>query len=987
MERVAARVARGRPGSVAFPTRRARSVAQTTGSVEGRVTDPSGAPLLGVSVVVESASLLGTRSMITGADGTARFGALPPGLYRVRATLSGFEEGQGEATVTLGGTAVLDLVLRLAASEAVVVEGTPPALDLTSTTTGTDYTASVVARLPVDRNYADIVRANPGVSEDRGDTQGGRSLALTIYGATSAENQWTIDGIDTTSVYRGSQGKMLNAEFIQEVQVATGGYSAEYGRALGGIVSVVTKSGGNAFHGAAFVYYDSLATSAAKEFGPGDSTVAQMRVVDGQHYDAGADLGGYVIKDRLWFFGAYDRVRLDAHVSPFEDIGDVTTEDRFPLASTDDLYSGKLTWTAAAGTTLVATVFSDQSASSGAAGADPRQSPGALAVVPIIGLDSSTWFSGRSQGGTDYGGRLTQLLGSKTIVTLEGARHTDGDRLTAGGGINFRNQLCDPTQPPGTPTDPCAVRNDPPNTNEGGFGLIPGDGVSSRYRFAGSATYDTSDHDFKAGGDYLDGRTDVVSHWTGGSSSRLQNNFGQEYYMHRYFSVSPTDPTPLPSSDAHARVLDYSAYVQDTWRIADALTVNAGLRWDGETTTDYRGRVVLRFDDGWQPRLGVAWDPWRDGKTKIYAFAGRFSYALPTATAANAFGDFTVRLSYNFDKYGIEQDPNVINHPKTIPDPQAGGGGPFGPLVDAGVKAADQDELTFAVERLLAPGFTVGLKGTYRRLGNALENRCDLDYNDVAATNGSTCALINPGSDGRLSSGDIPTCDGLGHCGLPEVATPPAKRVYRGIELLARRTVGDRLWVQASYAYSSLRGNYDGGINETVDGETSPGSNRDFDFEALWQHGYGILTLDRPHSFRLDGYWTTPWRLSLGLQAFAASGAPLNRFGYFNDAYGAAIFLVPRGSAGRMPALWGTNLTLQYPVRVGPTLVTLQGYLLNVFNKQIPTTQDENWSISPSGDYPADIFDPNQPQQNSDYGKVTSRLDPRIFRAAVKISF
>ena len=125
------------------------------------------------------------------------------------------------------------------------------------------------------------MRSNPGVSTDRGDTQG-RSLALTIYGATSAENQWIIDGVNTTNVFKGVQGKAINNEFVQEVEVKTGGYQAEYGRALGGVINVITKSGGNEFHGDAFVYYDSTGTAAEKEFRPGDSGIAEMRVVDGE---------------------------------------------------------------------------------------------------------------------------------------------------------------------------------------------------------------------------------------------------------------------------------------------------------------------------------------------------------------------------------------------------------------------------------------------------------------------------------------------------------------------------------------------------------------------------------------------------------------------------------------------------------------------------------------------------------------------------------
>ena len=285
--------------------------------------------------------------------------------------------------------------------------------------------------------------------------------------------------------------------------------------------------------------------------------------------------------------------------------------------------------------------------------------------------------------------------------------------------------------------------------------------------------------------------------------------------------------------------------------------------------------------------------------------------------------------------------------------------------MDAGVRASSQDELTIGIERLLGPTLTVGLKGTYRSLNSTLEDRCDFDYNS-ADTDYTVCALINPGSSARYASGDAPVCNQLDdpffECFPRGPASPEAKRYYRGIELYARKSFTDRLWVQASYIYSSLRGNYDGGVNQGVYGQTSPGINEDFDYPANWHNAYGTLALDRTNRFRLDGYWVTPWRLSVGLQAFAETGAPLNQLGYLNSGAPGDIFLIPRGSAGRLPTLWGTNLTLGYPIAIGPTTVTLQAYLFNVFNKQIAVDRDNAWRPRPPEGYPATIYDPNQEQ-------------------------
>jgi hypothetical protein len=959
----------------------AAALAQTTGRIEGVVRDGAGGALSGAVVQVSSASLQAVRTATTDREGRYRLAALPPGVYAVRTELSGFRRSEKQASVFLDATATVDFTLEPAVEEQVAVGGEAPVIDVVSTTTGTSYTSEVVNRLPVGRNYADIVKSNPGVDTDRGDTQG-RSLALTVYGATSAENQWMIDGINTTNVIKGVQGKAINNEFVEEVQVKTGGYQAEYGRALGGIVNVITKSGGNVFHGDGFAYYDSSGTAAHQVLKPEDG-LTQMRIADSQRLDYGADLGGSIVKDRLWFFAAYNRVGFRGHVSTVANFGDVTPSDRFPLDSTDDLYSGKLTWNATPPTTVVATVFADPSTNSGASGADPRQGP--ASVMPIVSLGPSTWFSTRKIGGTDFGARVTQLLGSSAVLTLQGALHRDRYDLNAANTIRYEDWTCTG----GTPAQQCSPPQEP-NSVTGGYGGVAGrddHNSSRRQQYRADTTFYWGNHEIKAGGDYQDGVTDGLGYYSGGQFVRKLNEYGQTYYAHQFVAVSPEDPTLLPGYPPHAQVIDFGIYVQDSWKVSPGLTVNLGLRWDGEDTRNFLGSTVLRLRDGWQPRLGVVWDPWRDGRTKLYAFAGRFSYAFPTIAAVAAFHGYTILETYNFDPVSVVQDLNVLNHSKAA---LINGGGTIGDPVDAGLKGPYQDELTLGVERMLDPTLLVSLKGTYRRLGAAIEERCDF----VATGPSNTCAIINPGSSATYASGQAPTCNGLFdnpawyQCPPGNgPATPPAKRIYRGIEVLARKTLGDRFWLQASYVYSSLRGNYDGGVNESGYGQTSVGTNSDFDYPAIWHNGYGALYLDRPHRFRLDGFWVTPWRLSIGLQAYAESGAPLNRLGFFNSSYVSIVFLVPRGSAGRLPTLWEANLTLSYPIVAGPVAVTLQAYLFNVFDNQIATARDEAWSASPPDGFPATIYDPNQMQKNPDYGRVTERSTPRSFRAALRVSF
>jgi hypothetical protein len=949
---------------------------QTTGSIEGRLIDSEGGTLANVLLTATSPQLQGSRAAVSDRLGHFRIPAVPPGEYHVRAERQGFRAAERSATVRLDATASVDFVLEPLVTEEVQVSGKAPAIDFASTTTGTSYTGSVISQLPVGRNYADIVRSNPGVSTDRGDTQG-RSLALTVYGATSAENQWIIDGVNTTNVFNGVQGKTINNEFIQEVEVKTGGYQPEYGRALGGVVNVITKSGGNEFHGDGFVYFDSTQTAAERQFRAGDSTIASMRVADGSRVDYGFDLGGFILKDRLWIFGAFNRVQLRAHLSRVKSSTYVSSEDRFPFDGTEDLYSAKLTWNAAPSTTVVGTVFADPSTTSGAAGADPRQGLSDIFVDPIVSPERSTWFSARKQGGTDFGVRMSRLFGSRAIATLQGAYHQQKNKLDAPDGVRYEDWTCEG----GTPVAPCAPPDEPHNIT-GGYGRISGlldGGESSRQQYLGNVTFYAGAHEVKAGADYLEGRTRTHGFPTGGQFVEIFSEFGEIYYAHHFPAAGPNDPT-IPSIERRGRVKDFGGYLQDSWKAAPGLTINAGLRWDGEDTLDYRGMVVLRLRTAWQPRIGVVWDPWRDGATKVFAFAGRFSYALPTVQTALAFAKFTLFTTYNFDAVSVVHDSSVINRS----DPEIVGGA-FADAVDSDVVAPYQDELTVGVERSLGSSLTVGLKGTYRRLGAALENRCDFDNGEELY-----CAIITPGSSGGLARGESATCNGFDDpwfdCPETVSAAPAAKRVYRGIEVFGRHSVADRLWIQASYVYSSLRGNYDGGINQ-LSGLTVPGRNGDYDYPPLWQNGYGRLFLDRPHRFRLDGFWTTPWRLSVGLQTFVESGAPLSKMGYFNGNYGAMVYLTSRGSEGRLPTLWDANLTLGYPIKIGPVKMTLQAYLFNLFNNQIDTSRDEAWSDYAFDGYPARIYDPNQERTNDLYGAVTGRSEPRSFRAALRISF
>jgi hypothetical protein len=764
---------------------------------------------------------------------------------------------------------------------------------------------------------------------------------------------------------------------------------------MGGVVNVITKSGGNEFHGDAFIYYDSDNTRSDIKVTPEDTQLG-MQINNYTRTDFGVDLGGYALKDHIWFFAAYNRVNNPNDISRTVASATIPTTLAFPMDQTDNLYSGKLTFNVAQGTSIVGTWFSDPTHITGAAGSDPRQAR----FTTITSLDPRTWASRRDIGGADYGVRLNQLFGSMGLATLQYSRHKDRYLLTpsgAGDAIRYDDFNCDG----GTPTSPCAAPA-VANGTTGGFGQIFGPTVnnqSKRDQYRGDFTFYAGINEVKVGGDWMKGTTDAITYYTGrgeggypgGQLVELHNEYGQQYYSHDFFAVSGSDLTPIDNIISPSTI-DYGAYIQDSIRILPSLTVNAGLRWDEEKVRDYSSTTVIHTKNEWQPRIGFVWDPKANGMAKIYGFYGRFYYAIPTDLNVRAYGAQTQATTFNFDPVNVTQDPTVIGHG----DPFLQGGA-FTEPVDQGLKGIFQDEYTIGGEMLLDPSFSIGLKGTYRTLGRAIEDRCDLDISRPE-TNFNSCAIMNPGSSTAIAQGQIPGCDGLDQstCGESIPATPKAKRIYRGVELLARKSFSSALWMQASFVYSSLRGNYDGEVREGR-GQTDPGINADFDYFLFDVNNYGKLFLDRPANFRLDASYTTPFNLFVGLQGFVQSGAPLNKQGYFNSGYGAEVQLVERGTAKRLPALYDMNLTLGYPIKLGPATITLQAYVFNMFNRQEETLEDVRFSTSqPAGytncfgnlDNPGcTILDPNQQQTNPNYGHITQRQAPRLFRGAVKVSF
>ncbi|HPW18114.1 MAG TPA: carboxypeptidase regulatory-like domain-containing protein, partial [Candidatus Aminicenantes bacterium] len=288
------------------------SAQRATGQVFGTVNDDQGSPLPGVSITAKGPRLVGSAATVTNAQGGYRLVALPPGSYEIEFNLSGFQPlVRKDVVVGAEQTLTLDVKLNPAAiSEQVTVIGQSPLIDVKSTTRGAAMNRQVFSLLPKGRNFDSLLVTVPGVQRE--DYLAGTS----VDGASGAENMWYVDGVSTTNLINGVSAQSVNYDFVEEVNFKSSGYNAEFGGSLGGVVNVLTRSGGNEFHGDILAYYTDEGLTARRRdilvYNKFDTSWNQSVLYHAwdkyfgkqkwYNLEGGFSLGGYVIKDRIWFF-------------------------------------------------------------------------------------------------------------------------------------------------------------------------------------------------------------------------------------------------------------------------------------------------------------------------------------------------------------------------------------------------------------------------------------------------------------------------------------------------------------------------------------------------------------------------------------------------------------------------------------------------------------------------------------------------------------
>ena len=547
---------------------------QITGDMRGRILDVGGQPLTDVQVTVRGSSLQGDRRTRSDARGRFVLQSLPTGSYSVELRRIGYGPMRvQDVPVRLGSTTSLgDVQLEAQAVEIpeVVVSGARPVIDPVSAASGAALDSSQFLSLPSDRSFGSLMAYVPqaNVSFYSGD-------AVNVGGSTGLENAFFVDGMDVTVGAGTSVDLPFN--FVQAIQVTTGGYEAEFGRALSAVVNVVTPSGGNQFHGQMLGFYTGDRLRTAPRVG-----IYEQDVTDFTHYDVGVRLSGPLRRDRLWYSVAYNPTFARRR----ESIGLLPA--RWDV-EVHHLFAGKLTWSARPGTDVSVTLLGD-----------PSHRTGIESVLPFT-TDSLAALSKSSTGSKVIGLAVRHQIGhgAELQLAVSRLRRTEQwyPRL---GSTDFTTNI--------------RVEDYTTNASSGGvFGYD--DFHETRTALRTGVTVRGAVHTIKIGAEYE--VTAYVGNSHGGLVARESDSLYEWFEGYLVTDVRNRVPT---------------LYAQDSWEVTPRLRLNAGLRWESQHLSGSVGparTVPMEL----APRLGVVFQPSDPGAERLFASAGRFYEQVPPLSA------------------------------------------------------------------------------------------------------------------------------------------------------------------------------------------------------------------------------------------------------------------------------------------------------------------------------------------------------------------
>lgn len=960
---------------------------ETTGSMEITVRDAAGSVVPNVPVTIVSVSGTSTtgfrRTVTTDDEGFQRILQIPPGTYTVTTgAAGGFAERRlDNISVVLGKATPVNIELGVAGVGATVdiTAGESP-IDPTDTKIQTNITAQDAELLPKGTNFASLLKISPATRPEP--LTGG----FQVDGASGSENTFIIDGNEVTNAFSGTldQNNNLPFQLVQEVQIKSSGFEAEFGGATGGVINVVTKGGNNDFRGEFGINLrpGKLQANARPTLYLGDVLeYVQPAREPSLGFFPSATLGGPIVKNRLWFFTSYTpqiftrtrTINYRGFSGQQEYRNKQTNEYTFARLDAQPISSIRLS-----GTFTYNPIIQD------------GELPGVLTQF------SSSLPSGNGLVGTAYQNQLGGRQNSNNVTGQAVWTPTNNLILSVRGGQNFINNKLgtygrQPAFPysPSTTTVLCSAGglNPPPsagcvrgqNNGIANFAQASFDATKRRTLDA-DATFITSflgRHEFKGGYQYNGLSNEVLS----SDNGYIILRYGRTIDVYSGRAVTGTGPICAAGqttgcvlgSGSVVRIAeqgDVSSknegfFIQDKYQPFNRLTLNLGVRTERENVPSFNPDapdVVFNFQDKIAPRIGAAFDLTGDGKTKISGFYGwfydRFKYELPRGSfggqifyqdyfeilpsdpaafqfttaallgsgAVNSIGGNCPATGFAYGRIRCSIDRRVPSNAPGLDFSQVGG-------VDPDIKAYRQSELTFTFERELNSKFVLQARYTRKKLDRAIE-----DVGFITPSGSEAYIIGNPGlglvKQFREAQG---------------FTAVKARRDYDAFEVRVDRRLADDYYFNANYTYSRLYGNYSGLASTDEEGRTDPNVSRAFD--APFTEGavaggetLGRLATDRPHVFKFAGGFSLDWNRRFGFGSnnttefstffTAQSGTPLTTF---TDIAGYdTIILNGRGDLGRTERYTETDFAVRHRYRFGrDNRFTLVGELdvLNLFNE------------------------------------------------------
>jgi len=791
-----------------------------TGKIIGEITDDEGAPLPGVIVEISSPSLMGgVHSQITSEDGGYRFINLPPGTYKLVFSLNGFQTVERQnIKVSLNITITQDIILKQSTiTESIVVTAEAPVIDVTKSGITVGFTKEQMEDLPTGRfTVFDIIKQAPAIP------QGEVDYLNTIYGSNISSNAYLVDGIDVSSPGQGHSWNWMPQDMFEEVEVSGIGAPAEYGNFTGAVINIVTKSGGNTFSGN-FSYYGQF-QSLTGDNNPKDDLDLSIDPDKAysynrdKYFNASFNLGGPIIKDRLWFFGLYERYE-DSYSSWL-------IAPKFPSKYLGNKVLFKLSSVISDKHRLVGSYYyEDQKFPE-----SPSEFNLAETVTTEI-VNTHTWAF-----------LYTFLMSDNAFFELKysGWRTTDDYLPSLGGSVN------DPSFYDGA----SGVRSGAPSW--AWIGGMNRDQASVAFTYF-AEDFLAGDHEFKIGVQYTKAKSEWTGGYPGGKSYYLWD--GYPYYMYEYnpFMYGATSTV-------------IGGFIDDSWKISDRLVLNLGLRFDLND-----GSIPSWFVyDGWEktservpgidnlvemnhlaPRLGLAFQLTSDHKTLLKASYGRYydanhhdNWSFP----GPAVSDYSV---YYYD-WGIED--YVLWY--TIP-------GEAGYTLDPTLRNSYADVLSLGLERELMPNLSVGATFIYKKEKDLIgyEDR-GATYEQISAVspdNGQTYNVFNQTS--AVGSNEY------------WIANPSDYgQTYKALIFSFTKRYSNNWQLYGSLTWSEAEG-INVVSNLTDSWATAVWGSFGKDPNDYTNQG-GPLSHDRTWIFKLQASYSFPWGIIAGINYLYQTGAP-----------------------------------------------------------------------------------------------------------------